>query len=111
MRTDLGESSLLVKRDTTRESSLESFGVGSSIVSHVGNRVEARLVGACEAIRPTDRLTEMRAAKNPVCNTPKASSVNAGRIERASQKVERRSRTSRSWLEGVPVDMAAGQAG
>ena len=46
----------------------------------------------------------MRAVKNPVCNTPKASSVNAGRIERASQKVEKRSRTSRSWFEGVSVE-------
>ena len=70
------------------------------------NRVEARLVGAREAFRPTDRtrLIEMRAVKNLVCNTPKASSVNAGRIERASQKVETRSRTSRSWFEKVSVE-------
>ena len=70
------------------------------------NRVEAGLVGACEAFRPTDRtrLNEMRAVKNPVCDTPKASSANAGRIERASQKVEKRSRTSRSWFEGTPVE-------
>ena len=71
-----------------------------------GNRVEARLVGAREALRSTERtrLIEMRAVKNPMCNTPKASSVNAGRIERASQKVEKRFRTSRSWFERVSVE-------
>ena len=70
------------------------------------NRVEARLVGACETFRPTDRtrLNEMREVKNPVCDTPKASSANAEEIERASQKVEKRSRTSRSWFEGVSVE-------
>ena len=64
------------------------------------------MVGACEAFRPTDRtrLIKIRALRNPVCNTPKASSANAGRIERASQKVEKRSRTSRSWFEGVSVE-------
>ena len=71
-----------------------------SVMSEDG--VEARLVGAREAFRPTDRtrLIKMRAVKNPVCITPKASSVNAGRIERASQKVEKRSRTSR-WKVSV----------
>ena len=66
----------------------------------------ARLVGACGAFRPTDRtrLIKMRAVRNPVCDTPKASSANAERIERASQKVEKRSRTSRSWFEGVSVE-------
>ena len=56
--------------------------------------------------KPTDRtrLNEMRAMKNLVCNTPKASSANAERIEQASQKVEKRSRTSRSWFEGVSVE-------
>ena len=39
-----------------------------------------------------------------MCNTPKASNTNAGRIERASQKVEKRSRTSRSWFEVVSVE-------
>ena len=70
------------------------------------NRVEARLVGACEAFRPTDRtrLNEMRAVKNNVCDTPKASNVNAEGIEQASLKVEKRSRTSRSWFEGVSVE-------
>ena len=62
------------------------------------NRVEARLVDACEAFGPTDRtrLNEMRAVKNLVCDSPKASSANGERIEQASQKVEKRSRTSRS---------------
>ena len=70
------------------------------------NRVEARLVGACEAFRQTDRtrLNEMRAVKIPVCDTPKASSANAERIEQASQKVEKQSRTSRSWFEGISVE-------
>ena len=68
--------------------------------------VEARLVGACEAFRPTDRTRqkEMRAVKDLVSDTPKASSANAERIERASQKVEKRSRTSRSWFEGISVE-------
>ena len=71
-----------------------------------GNGVEDRLVGASEAFRPTDRtrLNEMRAVKNSVCDTPKASNVNAERIEQASQKFEKRSRTSRSWFEGISVE-------
>ena len=70
------------------------------------NRVEARLVGACEAFRPTNRtrLITMRAVRNPVCDAPKAPSANAERIERASQKVEKRFRTSRSWFEGISVE-------
>ena len=78
---------------------LES-GAASSVMSEDGD--EARLVGAREAFRPTDRtrLIEMRAVKNPVRNTPKASSVNAGRIERGSNEIEKRSRTLRSWFEG-----------
>ena len=70
------------------------------------NRVEARLAIAAEPFRPTDRtqLNEMRAVKNPVCDTPKASNVNAERMEQASQKVEKRSRSSRSWFEGVSVE-------
>ena len=35
---------------------------------------------------------------------PIASSADAEGIERASQKVEKRSRTSRSWFEGVSVE-------
>ena len=82
---------------------LESEAAFSAMV---GTGVEARLVGACEAFRPTDRtrLNEMRAVKNTVCDTPKASSANAERIERASQMVEKRSRTSRSWFEGISVE-------
>ena len=55
------------------------------------NRVDARLVDACEAFRPTDRtrLNEMRAVQNTVSDTPKASNANAERIERASQMVEK----------------------
>ena len=70
------------------------------------NRVEARLVDACEAFRPTDRtrLNEMRAVQNTVCDTPNASNVIAERIEQASQKIQERSRTSRSYLEGVSVE-------
>ena len=68
--------------------------------------VEGRLVDALEANGPTDRtrLIKMRAVKNPVCNTPKASSTNAERIERASYEVEKRTRTLRTWFEGVSVD-------
>ena len=70
------------------------------------NRVEARLVDACEAFRPSDRtrLSEMRAVQNTVNDTPKASSANAERIERASQMVEKRSRTSGPWFEGMTVE-------
>ena len=70
-------------------------GAAFSVMSDDG--VEARLVGAREAFRPADgtRRIETRAVKNPVCNTPKASSVNAGRIERADYEIEKRSRTSR----------------
>ena len=50
-------------------------GAAFSVMSEDG--VEARLVGAREAFRPTDRtrLNEMRAVKKPVCNIPKASSA------------------------------------
>ena len=70
------------------------------------NGAEARLVGACGAYRPTDRTRPIktRAVRNTVCNTPKASSANAEGIERASHKVEKRSRTSRSWFKGVSVE-------
>ena len=96
-------SSLLVKRDrsTTRESSLESFGVGSSISAPSGNGVGTRLVGGFEPLRTSDKTRSRREVKTPVCNTPKASSATAGRIERANRKVEEGSRTSRSWFEGV----------
>ena len=72
-----------------------------SVMSEDG--VEARLAGAREAFRPTDRtrLIEMRAGKNPVCITPKASSAIAARIEQASQKVEKRSRTLRWGIGGT----------
>ena len=82
---------------------LES-GAAFAVMSE--NGAEARLMGACGACRPTDRtrLIKMRAVRNPVCNTPKASSANAGRIERASQKVEKRSRTSTSSFEGVSAE-------
>ena len=66
------------------------------------NRVEARLVGACEAFKT--RLNVMRAVQNTVSDTPKALSANAERIERASQMVEKRSRTSRPWFEGISVE-------
>ena len=66
------------------------------------NRVETRLVGACEAFRT--RLNEMRAVQNTVSDTPKASSANAERIERASQIIEKRPRTSRPWFEGMTVE-------
>ena len=70
------------------------------------NGAKARLVGACGSFRPTDRtrLIKMRAVRNPVCDAPKAPNANAERTERASQKVEKRSRTSRSWFEGVSVE-------
>ena len=57
------------------------------------NRVEARLVGACEAFRT--QLNEMRAVQNTVSGTPKASSANAERTERASQMVKKTIQTHR----------------
>ena len=66
------------------------------------NKVEARLVGACEAFRT--RLNKMRTVQNTVCDTPKASSANDERIEQASQMFEKRYRTSRSWSEGISVE-------
>ena len=52
---------------------------GAAFSAMAGPRVEARLMGACGAFRPTDRtrLIEMRAVQNTVCDTPKASSANA----------------------------------
>ena len=63
--------------------------------------VEGRSV---DALEDRTRLIKMRSVKNPVCDTPKASSVNAERIERASYKVEKRTRTLKTWFEGVSVD-------
>ena len=62
-----------------------------------GIGVEARLVGACEAFRPTDRtrLNEMRAVKNTVCDTPKASRANAERIRRLRNDPEPRDHGSK----------------
>ena len=79
---------------------------GAAFPVMLENGAEARLVGACGAFRPTDRtrLIKMRAVRNPVCDAPKAPSANAERNERASQKVEKRFRTSRSWFEGVSVE-------
>ena len=100
-------SSFLLKseRSTARESSFDLFRVGSSISSYVGKQSRSQIGRACGAFRQTDRtrLIKVRAVRNPVCNTPKVSNVNAEGIERASQKVEKRSRTSRSWFEGVTV--------
>ena len=44
---------------------------GAAFSAMSENGAEARLVGACGAFRPTDRtrLNEMRAVRNPVCNT------------------------------------------
>ena len=42
--------------------------------------------------------SQIGGAREALCDTPKASSANAGRIERASQKVEKRSGASRSWV-------------
>ena len=82
---------------------LES-GAAFSAMSEDG--VDGRLVDAHEAIRPTDRtrLIKRRVVKNPVCHTPKASSVNAGGNERASYEVEKRTRTMKTWFERVSVD-------
>ena len=42
------------------------------------DRIEARLVGACETFRPTDktRLNVLRAIRNPGCDAPKTLSAN-----------------------------------
>ena len=49
------------------------------------------LVVAFEAIKPIGRIRLIKrdAVKNPVCNTPKASSVSAGRVERVRYEVEK----------------------
>ena len=63
-------------------------------------------MGACVAFKKTDRLRliTMKAVKNTLRNTSKESIANAERIEEASQKVEKRSQTSRSWFEGVSAE-------
>ena len=65
------------------------------------------LVVALETIKPTGRtrLLERDAVKIPVCNTPKASSVSAGRVERVRYEVEKQIRTWRSWFEGASEDL------
>ena len=69
--------------------------------------VEGGLVVTLDATKLTNRtrLIKGGAVQNPVCNTPMASSVNAGGIEQARNEVEKRTRTLRSWFEGVSVDL------
>ena len=68
---------------------LESGAVFSAMLE---DGVEGGLVVALEAITLTDRtrLVKNGAVKNPVCKTPKESSVNAGGIEQARYAVEKR---------------------
>ena len=77
---------------TSCESGLETFRVGCSVLSHVGGRSRKWFDG-CNVV------------KNPVCNTPKASSVCAGGVERVTHEVENQIRIFRSWSEGVSVDL------
>ena len=71
-------------------------GAVSSAMSDDG--VGCGLVVALEAIKPLGRtrLIKRDAVKNPVCNTPNASSVSAGGVERVTYEVEKRIRTLRS---------------
>ena len=59
--------------------------------------VGSGLVVPLEAIKPIGRtrLIKREAAKNPVCNIPKASSVSAGGVERVKYEVEKQIRTRR----------------
>ena len=79
---------------------------GAAFPVMLENGAEARLVGACGAFRPTDRtrLIKMRAVQNTVCDTPKASSVNGERIERARRlrnDPEPRDRGSKGYRPNV----------
>ena len=62
---------------------------------------------ALQAIKITDRtrLIKKGAVKNPVCHTPKASSVDAGGNEQARYEVDKQIRTWRSWFEGASEDL------
>ena len=83
---------------------LESGAVFSAMSE---DGVEGGLVVTLDATKLTHRtrLIKGGAVQNPVCNTPMASSVNAGGIEQARNEVEKRTRTLRSWFEGVSVDL------
>ena len=87
-RVKTGEGRIISPRQTRQthkhvEAVLNRLESGAAISAMSVNRVETRLVGACEAFRPTDRtrLIKMIAVRNTVCDTPKASSDNAERIE------------------------------
>ena len=69
--------------------------------------VESGLMVALQAVNSTGRtrLIKRGAVKNPVCNTPKASSVSAGGVERVRYEVEKQIRTWRSWFEGASEDL------
>ena len=69
--------------------------------------VEGGSVVALDAIKSTDRTRLIRtdAVKNPVCNTPKATSVSAGGVELVRYEVEKQIRTWRSWSEGTSEDL------
>ena len=69
--------------------------------------VESGLMVALQAINSTGRtrLINRGAVKDPVCNTPKASSVSAGGDERVRYEVEKQIRTWRSWFEGASEDL------
>ena len=80
-------------------------GAVSSAMSE--DRVGSGLVVAVETIKPIGRtlLIKRDAVKNPVCNTPKASSVSAGRVERVRYEVKKQIRTWRSWFKGASEDL------
>ena len=67
------------------------------------NRVEARLVDACEAFRPTDRtwMHEMRAVQNTCATHRRRQVPMLNELSERSQKVEQRSRLSRLWFEFI----------
>ena len=79
-------------------------GAVSSAMSEDG--VGSGLVVALEDIKPIGRTRPIKrdAVKNPVCNTPKATSDSAGRVERVKYEIEK-IRTWRSWFEEESEDL------
>ena len=86
---------------------LKRLESGATVSAMSEDGVEGGLMVAHEAINSTGRtrLIKRDAVKNLVCNTPKASSVSAGGVERVRYEVEKLIRIWRSWFEGASEDL------
>ena len=109
-KTKMGRDHFFLARATVPhhvKAVLKRLESGTVLSAMSEDGVESGLMVALEAINSTGRtrLIKGGAVKNPVCNTPKASSVSAGGVERVRYEVEKQIRTWISWFEGASEDL------